>query len=170
MPSIDKDVKIFSPVDGSLLVANYSDIQFDQEIDVIPSAYPFIEFRIMHAQLAPGVKSGDKVTAGQTIGLVLANQSFDLAINYENNRKTVYLSYFSLLPDSIFANYQTRGITSRDEMIISKEYRDAHPYSCNGEVFAQNYAYLDDAAIKENLVYLSGYKEISAKLNPSNNK
>jgi len=167
MPTIDKDVKIFSPVDGTLSAINYDQVQFDQELDVVPDQYPELTVRIMHVQLAPGV-TGGKVKAGDTIGLVLANQSFDLAIDFKSGNESGFISYFAAMPDSIFAKYQARGITSRDEMITSKEYRDAHPFQCapGTENFLENYAQEDQAG---NLVFLTGYQAVSAQLNAKYN-
>lgn len=168
MPAIDKDAKIFSPVDGTLQVVNSDQVQFNQELTVTDDKYPDIRIRMMHVQLAPGVKDG-KVKAGQLIGLVLANQSFDMAINVDQNngkdKKEGYISYLAAMPDDIFAKYQARGVTSRDEMIITKAYRDAHPFSCKAgtEEFAQNYAYLSPQAEQENLVKLSGYDQMAQK-------
>jgi hypothetical protein len=39
------------------------------------------------------------------------------------------------MSDSLFLNYQTRGMAIRDDAIISKEDRDADSLSCNGETF-----------------------------------
>lgn len=167
MPTIDKDAKIFSPVDGTLQVVNSESVQFNQELAVTVDKYPDIRVRMMHVQLAPGVKDG-KVKAGQLIGLVLANQSFDMAIEDDqgnNGNKVSYISYFAAMPDNIFAKYQARGVKSRDDLIISKAYRDANPFSCKAgtEEFAQNYAYLSLQAEQENLVKLSGYDQMTQK-------
>lgn len=159
MPTMDKDVKIFSPVDGTLKSTNFDDVAYDHELQVTPDAYPGVTIRLMHVQNAPGITEG-KVKAGQLIGLVLANQSFDLAIESQGSgkNKTGFISYFAALPDEIFAKYQARGVASRDDLIITKEFRDAHPFSCHDkEVFDENYGANNPA---ENVVYLSGYKEV----------
>lgn len=163
IPTVEKDVKIFSPVDGTLKFVDFDQIAFNRELSVTPDAYPEINIRLQHVQPIPGIKEG-KVKAGEPIGLVLANQSFDLAIEagLSGKNKTGYISYFSAIPDSILKKYQARGIQSRDDLIITKEYRDAHPFSCHGkEEFDENYAFDDPV---NNLVYLSGYNEISKKV------
>ncbi|HZY10208.1 MAG TPA: hypothetical protein VFF29_03560, partial [Bacteroidota bacterium] len=45
------------------------------------------------------------------------------------------VSYFDVITDDVFQNYQTRGISSRDTMIISRQARDADTLTCNGETF-----------------------------------
>lgn len=165
-PTVEKDVKIFSPVDGTL---NFSDpsVSYNQELTVNPDSFPDIRIAFQHVQKAPGVKKG-KVKAGELIGLVLANQSFDLAIQTDvggdGEKKIGYISYFAAMPDSVFAKYQARGVKSRDDLIITKEYRDAHPFSCHDkEVFDKNYPQVDGRAA--HIFDLSGYSEIDARIN-----
>lgn len=160
-PSIEKDVKIFSPVDGTLKTVNYDNIAYNQELAIVPDDYPEITIRLMHVQNAPGIKDG-KIKAGGLIGLVLANQSFDIAIQVmtKGPNKMAYVSYFDVLPDSLMKNYIARGVKSREQLIITKKYRDTHPYQCVGkEVFVENY--LVTEPIEANVVQLSGYDEVA---------
>lgn len=156
-PTIEKDVKIFAPVDGTINIV-------ETEVVVVPDIYPNARIRLQHVTPAPGITAGQKVKAGEIVGFVLANQSFDLAIeddatNSLGEKKTNYYSYFSLLPDNLFAKYEARGVKSRDELIITKEYRDAHPYSCHGKEVFDEY-YLQKEPPEANRVFLSGFKEM----------
>lgn len=165
-PTIEHDVKIFSPVDGTMRVVNTDGIAYNSEIQVTPDAYPNITIRLMHVQKAPQVNEGT-VQAGEFIGLVFANQSFDLAIQADltnNGEKTIgYISYFAALPDNLFANYQARGVQSREDLIITKEYRDAHLQTCHDkEVFDKNYPQVDSRSA--HIVDLTGYTEMEAKI------
>jgi hypothetical protein len=45
------------------------------------------------------------------------------------------ISYFQVLSDSLFTQLAPFGISSRDQMMISKTGRDAAPLNCNGEAF-----------------------------------
>src|SRR3989344_2146747 len=164
-PALEKDVKIFSPVDGTL---DYDDtgLNYNQELRVNPSAYPDISIEFQHVQRAPNVKKGF-VKAGELIGLVLANQSFDLAIQtdlIENGVKKIgYISYFAAIPDSVFAKYLARGVKSRKDLIISKEFRDAHPLFCHDkEVFDKDYLQIDGR--EAHVFDLTGFKEMDAKM------
>lgn len=157
------DVTIFSPVDGTITYI-YHDKKSgwnSDEIVVTPASHQHIRIRLMHVTPLPEIKWRTKVTAGQPIGLVLANQCFDIVIESISIGKTTYISYFDAMPDSIFAKYQARGIISRDDLIISKEERDSNPLECNvksGE-FAKNYADGQEGE-KQNMNYLSGYETI----------
>lgn len=139
-----------------------------QELELIPDEYPNMQIRYMHVQIAPDAKEG-RVKAGDLIGLVLANQSFDLAISIDipkegsnkidGNQKSYYISYFDVLPDSLFAKYQARGVKDRSQLIITKHYRDAHPYKCQGvDDFAVNYLLTEPWDV--NVVRLSGYETV----------
>lgn len=161
-PTLEKDVKIFAPVDGTI------NLVFT-EVVVIPDEYPYARIRLQHVTPAPGIYVGQKVKAGDLVGLVLANQSFDLAVEDDvaiplGEKKVNLFSYFSLLPDNLFSKYQARGVKSRDDLIISREYRDAHPYSCHGKEVFDEY-YLQKEPPEANRVFLSGFKEIEAKIN-----
>ena len=43
------------------------------------------------------------------------------------------ISYFDAMTDAVFAEYQTRGVPSRDAAIITKAERDADTVPCVGE-------------------------------------
>lgn len=164
-PTVEKDVKIFSPVDGTLDFADEA-VSYNQELNVTLDAYPRITISFQHVQKAPDIKKG-KVKAGDLIGLVLANQSFDLAIQTETTangeKKIGYISYFAAMPDEIFAKYQARGVKTREDLIISREYRDAHPLSCHGkEVFDKDYPAVDGRAA--HIYDLTGYSEMVARI------
>ncbi|GAI87613.1 unnamed protein product [marine sediment metagenome] len=52
------------------------------------------------------------------------------------------------MSDSLFQDYQARGLNSRDDAIISKEARDTDSLTCDGEEFTdsgnlENYVVLD---------------------------
>jgi hypothetical protein len=42
-----------------------------------------------------------------------------------------YISFFDVMSDEVFAEYQARGISSRSQMSITKEARDANPIPCD---------------------------------------
>lgn len=165
MPVEGEDVTIFSPVDGKILKVDINKkVAMGYDIFIIPDSQPKILIRLMHVAPIGGMKGGVKVKAGQKVGLVHANQSFDIAIDQIALTKTTYISYFAAMPDQVFARYQARGIKSRDELILSKEYRDANPLKCqkNSEEFMENYA--DYPNELEHMVHLSGYDTIDTKI------
>ena len=52
--------------------------------------------------------------------------------------KKQMISYFDVMTDSLFSDYQTRGLQNRGDAIISAEDRDNDPLNCNGEEFYLN--------------------------------
>ncbi len=165
-PQEGKDVTIFSPTDGKILRIDHQKNRgwIGDEIKIVPDSYPKVIIRLMHVTpINNSIKSGKKVYAGEKVGLVLANQSFDIAIDQNTVFNSQNISYFAVMPDSIFAMYQKRGVKSRDDLIITKEYRDAHPFKCvsNTKEFEKNYADGPEGDA-ENMVHLSGYDEINS--------
>ncbi|HLE49032.1 MAG TPA: hypothetical protein VI819_03315 [Patescibacteria group bacterium] len=165
-PTLENDVKIFTPVDG-FLDFDDSGVSYNQELRVAPSAYPNISIEFQHVQRAPNVNKG-KVKAGELIGLVLANQSFDLAIQTDiieqGVKKIGYISYFAAMPDNVFTKYQARGVKNRGDLIITRKYRDTHPLNCRSDqgFFAKDYLSVDGRPA--HIFDLTGFKEMDAKM------
>jgi len=70
------------------------------------------------------------VSAGEMIGYsdLRSGVNFDIAmLQTVSASERHYVSYFDVMSDSLFAGYQARGVLGRDDLIISKEYRDANP-------------------------------------------
>jgi hypothetical protein len=120
-------VRIFSPVDGEIeyLREEWAGTQ----IGIRSGSRTFI---IFHVTVSPPLVVGDVVAAGQQLGTHVGDQTMsDIAVR-EGDR---YISYFETLDDAVFAEYQSRGVISRDTMIISQAERDRDPLECNGETF-----------------------------------
>jgi len=45
------------------------------------------------------------------------------------------VSYFEVITDAVFNQYYKRGVTTCNEMIISKAICDANPLTCSGDTF-----------------------------------
>ena len=140
-------IKIFSPVKGT--VFRIFQEWAGKQVWIKSEEYPAFYFCIFHVNLAYPLNVGDAVTAGQQLGTHIGPQTLsDIAVwvNTPSGRKLV--SYFDVIADSVFQNYQARGVNSRDVMIISKEARDADPLTCDGEEFTtrgtlESWVYLD---------------------------
>jgi len=118
-------VKIFSPANGTIgyLTQEWAGTQ----IGIQSGNRTFV---IFHVDISPSLAVGSSVTAGQEIGTHIGNQTWsDIAV-WENDR---LVSYFDVMNDSVFKNYVNRGVASRNELIISKEDRDADALVCIGE-------------------------------------
>lgn len=153
-PDGKNDIKIYSPVDGKITGIQSEQTPIGEQIYIKPTNAPKYAVRLFHIYKLEGIEKGTTVKAGQQIGVIGQYQNTDIAIEARSGLSANFISYFDVIPDSIFAKYQARGIKDRSELILTKEYRDAHPLECNGERFAENYDSDQDNA---NFVYLSGY-------------
>lgn len=163
-PVEGQDVTIFSPVDGKILRVDHQKEKgrVGDEIKIAPDAYPKVIIRLMHVTpINDSIKAGKKVKAGEKVGLVLANQSFDLAIDQNTLFNSENISYFAAMDDSVFVKYRARGVSSPNDLIITKEYRDAHPLQCSDDGIGSFVNSTDTPEYEEeNMVFLSGYDEI----------
>ena len=136
-PSVDATaVRIFSPITGYI----YSELQegltnSGTRVQITSTNYPAFLFILFHVNVASNLTVGMPVTEGQQIGTHIGDPASDIAVWVYTPTGAKLLSYFDVMPDSIFQTYQNRGITNRAEMIITKAERDADPLDCNGETF-----------------------------------
>ncbi|MCK9368608.1 hypothetical protein M0R04_01385 [Candidatus Dojkabacteria bacterium] len=138
--SLTDAIPIYSPVDGTIEKIESEMVPIGEQIYIRSSQYPSVVFRIFHIYKLDGISVNSNVTAGQQIGNIGKYQNTDIAVQLDSSlHDAVYISYFEIIPDSIFAKYQARGIKNREELITTKEYRDTQPFKCNGEQFAKNY-------------------------------
>ena len=73
---------------------------------------------------------GSRIAAGQKIGyaeLSGGSDNFDIAVQFETQGGFQLLSFFDAMTDDLFAAYYARGISTREDMIIAKSWRDSHP-------------------------------------------
>lgn len=129
-------VKIFSPVSGT--VSSLYQEGMGTKLDIKSAIYPDITFTVFHVKLSITLNVGDKVIAGQQLGTHYGSLTMsDIAVSAgTQDGKFVLISYFDLLTETLFQNYQSRGLNTRADVIISKEARNADPLSCNGETFS----------------------------------
>lgn len=154
-PTPGNAIDIFAPVDGKITKIEEEQMPIGKQIYISPSAAPQFTVRLFHIYPITGVSKGTGVTAGQKIGEIGVYQNTDIAIQAGGFGRS-FISYFEVMPDSVFARYQARGATSRDDFIITKEYRDTHPLVCQGEQFTgQN----DRSPTADDFVFLSGHEK-----------
>lgn len=129
-------VSVYSPIDGTIEQIQSEEYPLGKQFRIKSSAYSSISFRLFHVFPLSTVKEGQDVKAGEKIGSLLPGQQTDIAVTVESSKTSQhYISYFSVMSDSVFAKYQERGVKDRDELIISKAARDASPLVCKGEQF-----------------------------------
>lgn len=153
-PDPSTAISIYSPIDGTIVQLSGDQNDFGKQIYIRSKHHPNYMIRLFHIYPEPGITKGSKVTAGQKIGSISKSQNTDIAVQAGGFRGQ-FVSYFQVMPDDIFAKYQARGVKSRADLIITKEYRAAQPLECHGEQFAKHYE--SDPNFNEE-IYLSGYQ------------
>lgn len=151
-PDGANDINIYSPVDGEIVDVQSDQMPIGKQIHIRPKSNPDYTVRLFHIYLDNNLKKGSSVTAGQKIGVISQYQNTDIAIMGGGFGRN-FISYFDVMPDNVFAIYQKRGVKSRDELIISKEARDADPLQCNEEMFVREKNNTDP----RDFIFLSGF-------------
>lgn len=127
-------IKIVSPVNGT--VSRMFEEWAGTQVQIQSKKYPTIFFIIFHIHLAAPLQVGDTLTAGQLLGSHIGNQTMsDMAVGMSTEKGWQLISYFDVLSDSLFPQYQLRGVSKRGDMIITKEMRNADTLKCSSETF-----------------------------------
>jgi len=127
-------VQIFSPVTGT--VSTIYEEWAGTQVQIKSEEYPAFVFIIFHVNVTNSLNVGDLVSAGQQLGTHIGSQTMsDIAVGVNTPNGWKLVSFFDVMADSVFQDYQARGLTSRNDAIISKEARDADPLTCDGEEF-----------------------------------
>lgn len=94
-----------------------------------------IDVVLAHVDPVMSVAEGTTFQAGQLVGYAnlsgSAGNNFDLVIQGVD-RQEKYYSIFKHMTPAVLAEYSARGITP-DDMIVSKDFRDAHPCGYPGK-------------------------------------
>ena len=157
-PDGQNDIPIYSPVDGEVTNIEKEQTPIGKQIWIRPSKAPDYKIRLFHIYTYDNISIGTKVSAGEKIGVIGAQQGTDIAVESLAPWSKTAVSYFQVLPDNLFTAYIKRGVAGRDDFIISRADRDADPLQCNGEQFVRPTSSYDDSA---NEVKLTGYVEPS---------
>lgn len=131
-------VPMYSPVDGTITDIVSETKPIGKQFYITPSANSSFTIRLFHVFPLSTVSKGMKVTAGQKIGAIMDGQATDIAVRVRAGGMDHFVSYFDIMPDDLFAKYQSRGVTSRSELVIPKAERDTNPLTCNGEMFTSS--------------------------------
>lgn len=179
-PRIDPgQIKIFAPFDGYVL-GDAPNTMADG-ITMIPKSgipwWPFNQWRINfpHTHVLPEFQDPPihEVKAGDIIGYVnslgrYGQRNFGTQVRigviavppmFKNGNGEPFKkldSVFNYMTDAVFAEYQAAipGLASREDMIITKEYRLAHPCKLKegGPNFSDNPPYFDTEPVKDSPV------------------
>jgi len=154
-PDGKHDIDIFSPVDGKITDITSERFPVGEQIYIEPSSAKDCTIRLFHIYKIDGIKKGVTIKAGQKLDIISGYSATDISV--EGGRYQ-FVSYFQVMPDNIFAAYQARGAKTRDDFIISRTYRDAHPIPCNQDDKSdQAFYYPKDYDHEADEFRLSGY-------------
>ena len=141
-------IKIYSPVSGT--ITRVENEWAGTKIEVASDDYPAFRFSIFHINLTAARNVGDKLDAGEQLGTHFGSQTMsDIAVIVNDpTHQGRMVSYFEVIKDEVFNEYSSRGVTSREDLIISKTLRDANPLTCSGDTFItsdtlENWIYLN---------------------------
>lgn len=127
-------ITISSPVTGT--VSGIWQEWAGSQVWIVSTEQPAFEFRIFHVNPTVTLNIGDSSVEGQQIGTHASTETVsDIAVSVSTPKGKKLVSYFDVMTDLLFVSYQSRGLTTRDDVIISQAERDADPLTCNGEEF-----------------------------------
>jgi hypothetical protein len=131
-------VKIYSPVSGSI---TRIDVEWaGTKLEIASDEYPAFRFSIFHINTTSSFVLGDKVKAGDLLGMHIGSQTMsDISVIVNDpTHQGQMVSYFDVITDAVFQNYIDRGVAARENMIILKNVRDANPLTCSGDSFVSS--------------------------------
>lgn len=169
-PSPEDSISIYAPVTGWVTDVFESSHLKDKQgiagtIIIRPDNAQGFEVRIDSVFVDPGIHAFMRVKAGDKIGVICTLCPGEISIGYNSIFGRRAVSYVAALSDAVFAEYQKRGMKTREEAIISREYRDAHPFTC-ADPKNETSEILDNPEMKDmdlSYVVLSGYRYPSNK-------
>jgi hypothetical protein len=128
-------VKICCPVTG--VITRVEEETYGTKVEIMSQKYPAFRFQIFHVNLGAPRFINEPVQAGESLGTHIGSYTYsDISVIVNDpTRQGRMVSYFQVITDKVFSEYQNRGITARTDLIISKELRDANPLTCSGDTF-----------------------------------
>ncbi len=130
------NITLYAPFDGLIWTSHTEYIgaqPIGTQVTILARHNPLYDVRFFHIDLLPGLHFGSRVQAGQAIGTIGPKDGMDIAFESNSTAPGGHnMSVFNAMTDAAFAPYAAMGY-QRQDFIISKEYRDAHPLTCADE-------------------------------------
>jgi len=124
-----KNAKVMAPFDG-IITEILDDGQRGVQVWITPHVNPHWRFVFYHITLESPLDTGSKVKAGQLIGYadVVESMNFDFGLRkfYHYKGPSIYETPFYHMSEAVLDDYAKYGVT-KNNMVISKTYRDANP-------------------------------------------
>lgn len=136
-PTVDwSQVKVFAPADGK--ITRVENEWAGSKVEMECQAYPAFRITLFHVNLTGPLQVGDGVKKGQQLGFHFGPATYsDVGcIANDPSKQGRMVSFFYLATNSLMNSLLSRGITKREDLIISRQLRDANPLTCNGDQFA----------------------------------
>lgn len=121
---------VYSPISGKIIRLQNENNTDTKQIWIKSEEYPAFVFRIFHVNCNKTIKFGTHVSPGTILG---STTNTDIAVIVRTTNGKKLISYFDVMSDTLFANYIVRGVSNRNDLIISKEERDFNPIECEGD-------------------------------------
>ena len=130
------NMRYYSPVAGELRDIMTNEFMLGQneyQFTIISDEISNMNFSFMHVDLLEDLRKGASVEAGQHIGYVGRpyGQAEIVTWLMLGDGKVKYISFFDVISDKIFSEYEDRGVVSRSQMTIPREERESNPISCH---------------------------------------
>jgi hypothetical protein len=125
-------VDVYAPAAGSIL--GIATDGWGYRVRMIPRDLPVLQIQIFHVDVDSGIVKDMWIEAGDHLGHHASASTFsDIAMSIGPKEGGTLISYFDAMTDAVFAEYQGRGVASREAAIITEAERDADPVPCVGE-------------------------------------
>jgi hypothetical protein len=126
-------VDVYAPASGTIFGIRPDGFAGFQ-IMLRPRDLPALDVALFHVQVDAGIVRDSWVEAGDHIGRHASSSTMsDIATSIGGKEQGTLLSYFQTMTDAVLAEYQARGVQSREAAVISAAERDADPVPCVGE-------------------------------------
>ena len=131
------NVNFYAPADGDLIDIKPNQITegTEYQFHLYSKEHPSLVFGFHHVDLLEPLRNGGSVVAGQRLGTIIReNGQAEIATWVSlGGGKVEFISFFDVMSDEVFAEYQARGVQSRSQLTIPAEERAANPIACYRE-------------------------------------
>ena len=108
--SLERAIPIYSPVDGAIVAIKEDQSGLGKQVYIRPNKHRDFVVRLFHVFLLDGYTEGRVVSAGEQIANIGRIQNTDIAVSIGGLGISRPVSYFDVMPDEIFSNYQSARI------------------------------------------------------------
>jgi hypothetical protein len=123
-------INVYTPFDGVVINSGGGGPP-GHDIQIMSLQHPQFFVRFFHVDALPSMHFGSQVKSGQPIATIGPKDGMDVSIEANSiiAPHGVLISLFQVMTDQAFAPYAALGYR-REDFIISREFRDAHPLQC----------------------------------------